>query len=133
MRRDEADTEAAELAFNAAMVSNDVEQIRRCITANCTLVTPERGPVPGARLLSLIEGGVLGHSSMSKQTHLVRVWGDLAVVIGRGTSTGWYRGAPIAADEWVCDIYRRVDGARRCELTQLTPVAAVPEAWNDGD
>ena len=41
-------------AFNKAMVSNDVEQIARCITDDWILVTPVAGPIPRSRILGVI-------------------------------------------------------------------------------
>lgn len=125
MTADEAALAAAEEAFNQAMISNDPARIRRCISPDWVLVTPERGPVPGAAILDAIGSGVLVHDSMTKQSLLVRVLGEAGFVTGRGENTGWFRGAPITADEWITDIYRRVDGRWLCQLTHLTP-AAVP-------
>lgn len=127
MKNVELELEAAEQAFNAAMVSNDPRLIRACITEDWVLVTPERGPVPGSRILGLIEAGTLGHHTMTKTTHSVIVMNDVATVTGRGQNTGWYAGAPIAADEWITDVYQRIDGKWRCVLTHLTPARAMPE------
>ncbi len=55
-----------EEAFNRAMVSNDVEQIARCITDDWILVTPEAGPIPRSRLLEVIASGMLTHATMTK-------------------------------------------------------------------
>ena len=107
---DELALEAAEDAFNRAMVTNDVDAIRKCITPQCVLVTPENGSVSGDVVLEAIRSGVLGHDTMRKRTHLIRVFGDVAFVTGRGENTGWFRGEPIQADEWITDVYRRVDG-----------------------
>jgi ketosteroid isomerase-like protein len=117
---------AAELAqvteaFNRAMISNDVAQIRAYIADDWVLVTPEAGIVPAARLLHVIESGVLSHDTMTKTIGRVRVYGDIAVVTGRGRNTGVFRGERIAADEWVTDVYRRIDGRWLCVLTHLTP------------
>ena len=108
-------------AFNRAMVSNDVEQIARCITDDWILVTPEAGPVPRARILGVIGSGLLSHATMTKVATHACVVGDMAWVTGRGQNTGRYDGQPIAADEYITDIYRRVDGQWRCMLTHLTP------------
>ena len=35
-----------------------------------------------------------------------------------------FQGHPLSADEWITDVYTRVDGRWRCVLTHLTPVAA---------
>jgi ketosteroid isomerase-like protein len=127
MTADEAALAAAEEAFSEAMISNDPARIRRCISPDWVLVTPERGPVPGAAVLDAIDSGVLIHDSMTKQSRVIRVLGDTGFVTGRGQNNGWFRGEPISADEWITDIYRRVDGRWLCELTHLTP-AAVPDA-----
>jgi len=49
------------------------------------------------------------------------VVGDMAWVTGRGQNTGTFDGAPIQADEYITDIYRRENGQWRCMLTHLTP------------
>jgi ketosteroid isomerase-like protein len=107
--------------FNAAMISNDVAEIAECITDDWCLVTPERGPIGRADILGVIERGVLTHDSMTKDVVRVKVYGDVALVTGRGRNTGTFRGAPISADEWVTDVYRLEAGRWRCVLTHLTP------------
>ena len=39
---------------------------------------------------------------------------------GWGQSPGWFRSAPIATDEWITALYRRLDGTWRCDLTTCT-------------
>lgn len=124
MNDDEKLLREAEEAFNEAMVSNDVARIRACITDDWMLVTPERGPIGAEAVLAAISSGVLGHHTMAKQERLIRVGKDLAYVTGSGQNTGWFRSDPIEADEWITDIYRRVDGKWLCELTHLTPAYA---------
>jgi ketosteroid isomerase-like protein len=118
-----AELEAAEQRFNAAMVSNDPAQIAECITPDWVLVTPERGPIPGAFLLQLIGNGTLTHNMMVKKTHHICQSGDFATVTGRGQNTGTFQSAPISADEWITDVYCRQEGTWRCMLTHLTPAA----------
>ena len=127
MTADEQALVDAEAAFNRAMITNDAAKIRQCISADWVLVTPERGPVPGAAVLDAIASGTLVHNTMTKQSRVVRTLGDTGFVTGRGQNTGWFRGHPISADEWITDIYRRVDGRWLCELTHLTPAAAPDE------
>lgn len=118
-------------AFNKAMVSNDVEQIARCITDDWILVTPEAGPVPRARILGVIASGMLTHSSMTKVATHACVVGDVAWVTGRGGNTGTFNGAPIEADEYITDIYRRVNGEWKCMLTHLTPAGDAKRPSSD--
>ena len=119
---DKAALEAAERAFNAAMISNDPGRIAACITPDWVLVTPERGPVPGRDILAAIGSGALSHDRMVKVTHHIHVMGDVATVTARGQNTGRFRGQPIAADEWITDVYHRQSGQWRCVLTHLTPI-----------
>lgn len=113
-----------ENAFNDAMVSNDVGRIADCISEDWVLVTPEVGPVSREGMLAAIASGTLSHDSMVKQLVRAKIYGDIAVVTGRGQNTGMFRGEPIAADEWITDIYRRIDGRWLCVLTHLTPAKA---------
>jgi ketosteroid isomerase-like protein len=123
-----ADALAIELArveerFNRAMVSNDVSRISACTADDWVLVTPEAGVVPRARILHVIESGELSHDTMTKDVGRVRVYDDVAVVTARGQNTGHFRGQRISADEWITDVYRKVDGQWLCVLTHLTPAA----------
>jgi ketosteroid isomerase-like protein len=113
---------ALEDAFNAAMTSNDVGRIARFVSDDWVLVTPEAGPVPRARLLDAIRSGRLTHPTMTKNVTHAAVVGDMAWTTGRGRNTGTFQGAPLAADEYVTDVYHRIDGTWRCVLTHLTPV-----------
>ena len=110
--------------FNRAMVSNDVSRISACIADDWVLVTPEVGVVPRSRILHAIESRELSHDTMTKTAGRVRVYGDVAVVTARGQNTGYFRGQRICADEWITDVYRKIDGRWLCVLTHLTPVAA---------
>jgi len=111
----------AEERFNEAMASNDAARIGECVSEEWALVTPEAGIVPGERLMHAIASGLLSHDTMTKDVRRVEVYGDVAVVTGRCTNTGRFRGEPMSADEWVTDVYRRVDGRWLCVLTHLTP------------
>jgi ketosteroid isomerase-like protein len=121
--REEQQLEAAELAFNDAMVSNDPARIADCITSEWVLVTPERGPIPGRDILAIISAGILTHETMTKSAAHIHVMGDVGTVTARGQNTGTFKGAPISADEWITDVYHRLDGRWRCVLTHLTPAA----------
>jgi ketosteroid isomerase-like protein len=113
-----------EEAFNRAMISNDVSQISACVAEDWVLVTPEAGVVSRGRILRAIEAGELNHDTMTKTVSRVRVYGDIALVTGRGQNTGFFREQRMAADEWITDVFRRIDGRWLCVLTHLTP--AVP-------
>ncbi|MGI9327319.1 MAG: nuclear transport factor 2 family protein [Pseudomonadales bacterium] len=111
--------------FNAAMVSNDVDQIAQCITDDWALVNPESGPLDREVILNIIDNGMLSHSTMTKKVHRVKSYGDVTVVTGRGQNTGTFQGKQIRADEWITDVYVRTDAGWRCAITHLTPVAGI--------
>lgn len=113
--------QSLEDAFNAAMVSNDVDRIAACTADDWVLVTPERGPIGRAAILDVIASGVLTHDWMVKQIVRYARYDNIALVTGRGQNTGTFRGAPIQADEWITDVYRLEAGQWRCVLTHLTP------------
>lgn len=115
--------QAIEDRFNEAMVSNDVARISECISDDWVLVTPEKGPIGREAILHVIGSGMLAHDSMTKELLRAKVYGDVAVVSGRGRNTGTFRGEPISADEWITDVYRFSDGHWRCVLTHLTPAS----------
>jgi ketosteroid isomerase-like protein len=112
---------AIENAFNEAMVSNDVEKISACISEDWVLVTPESGPVSREGMLAAIGSGVLSHDMMTKKTVRVKTYGDIAIVTSRGQNSGMFRSAPIAADEWITDVYQKSGKGWLCVLTHLTP------------
>jgi len=107
--------------FNQAMISNDVARISACITEDWVLVTPEAGVLPRSRILHVIETGELEHDTMTKDVGRVKVYGEVALVTARARNTGRFKGQPISADEWVTDVYLRIDGRWLCVLTHLTP------------
>jgi ketosteroid isomerase-like protein len=119
-----AELTQVEEAFNRAMISNDVSKIAACIDDDWVLVTPEVGVVPRARILHVIASGELSHDTMTKEVIRVKVYGDIAVVTARGRNTGSFKGRRMSADEWITDVYRRVNGRWLCLLTHLTPVAS---------
>lgn len=108
--------------FNRAVVSNNVETIRKCVTEEWVLVDSQGGIIPQERFFSVVEQGLLSHSTMTKQVLRVKLYGEIALVTGRGQNTGTWQGQPLAADEWVTDVYRKVNGDWLCVLTHLSPV-----------
>ena len=59
---------------------------------------------------------------MMKEISRVKIYGDVAIVTGRGQNTGTWQGQPLVADEWVTDVYVKEKNDWLCVLTHLTPV-----------
>lgn len=108
--------------FNAAVISNKIEEIKKCITDDWVLVDSQGGIIPKERFFSALEQGLLSHTTMTKEVLRVKVYGDIALATGRGQNTGIWQGQPMVADEWITDIYKRENDKWLCVLTHLTPV-----------
>jgi ketosteroid isomerase-like protein len=108
--------------FNVAVISNRVDEIKKCITTDWALVDSQGGIIPQERFFNVLEQGVLSHSTMTKEVLRVKVYGDMALVTGRGQNTGTWQGKPMQADEWITDVYKKENNNWLCVLTHLTPV-----------
>jgi ketosteroid isomerase-like protein len=108
--------------FNHAVLTNNVEEIKKCITSDWVLIDSQGGIIPQEKFFSVLEQGLLSHSTMTKAILRVKIYGDIALVTGRGQNTGTWQGQPLEADEWITDVYKNEDGKWLCVLTHLTPV-----------
>jgi ketosteroid isomerase-like protein len=108
--------------FNVAMISNNVDEIKKCIKSDWVLVDSQGGIIPQERIFGAVEQGLLSHSTMTKEILRVKVYGDIALVTGRGQNTGSWQGQPMQADEWITDVYKKENDKWLCVLTHLTPV-----------
>ena len=115
--------EKLEREWSQAIVSNDAESIGRFM-ADDWVIVGESGITQKDDFLALVTSGDLTHEAMEGNVKKVRVYGDIAVVIIRGTNNGHYKGQPFKSDEWITDVFERVAGSWRCVLTQLTPAIA---------
>ena len=111
-----------EESFNQAIISNDVDEIKKCITEDWVLVDSQGGIIPQEGFFKVLEQGLLSHSTMKKEILRVKVYGNIALVTGRGQNTGIWQGQPMEADEWITDVYKRENEKWLCVLTHLTPV-----------
>jgi ketosteroid isomerase-like protein len=108
--------------FNKAVLTNDMNEIKKCITSDWVLVDSQGGIIPQERFFSVLEQGLLAHSTMTKEVLRVKLYGDIALVTGHGQNTGTWQGQPLEAEEWITDVYKKVNEKWLCVLTHLTPV-----------
>ena len=108
--------------FNAAVISNNIEQIKNCITEDWVIVDSGGGILPQERFFDVLKQGLLSHATMTKEVLRVKLYGDIALVTGRGQNTGTWQGQPLKADEWITDVYKKENDKWLCALTHLTPV-----------
>ena len=108
--------------FNKAVISNKVDEIKNCVTADWVLVDSQGGIISQEGFFSVLDQGLLSHHTMTKKILRVKVYGDIALVTGRGQNTGSWKGQPMEADEWITDVYKKENDKWLCVLTHLTPV-----------
>jgi len=108
--------------FNRAVVTNDIAEIKKCITSDWVLVDSQGGIIPQERFFEVLKQGLLSHSTMTKRVLRVKVYDNIALVTGRGQNTGTWQGQSIEADEWITDVYKMENDKWLCVLTHLTPV-----------
>ncbi|WP_144281985.1 nuclear transport factor 2 family protein [Chryseobacterium echinoideorum] len=108
--------------FNRAVVTNDIAEIKKCITSDWVLVDSQGGIIPQERFFEVLKQGLLSHSAMSKEVLRVKMYRGVALVTGRGQNTGTWQGEPMEADEWITDVYKKDGDEWLCVLTHLTPV-----------
>ena len=108
--------------FNKAVISNKVDEIKKCVTEDWVIVDAQGGIIPQEGFFNVLEQGFLSHSTMTKEILRVKVYGDVALVTGRGQNTGTWQGKPLEADEWITDVYKKENKKWLCVLTHLTPV-----------
>ena len=108
--------------FNTAVISNNVDEIKKCVTGDWVLVDSGGGIIPQEGFFKVLEQGLLSHSTMTKEILRVKVYDSIALVTGRGQNTGTWQGQPMEADEWITDVYKKENDQWLCVLTHLTPV-----------
>ncbi len=108
--------------FNLAVISNKVDEIKKCVTRDWVLVDSQGGVIPQDGFFKVLEQGLFFHSTMTKEVLRVKVYGDIALVTGRGQNTGFWQGQSLEADEWITEVYKKEDEQWLCVLTHLTPV-----------
>ena len=114
-------------AFSAvrdeALVGNDAALIAGHMTDDWVYVGPD-GITPKADIIGWIASGRLAHHSMGAvgAERVARVGDDTVVVSGRKASSGTWDGVAYTADEWISEVYVRVDGRWLCAFSQKSPV-----------
>lgn len=108
--------------FNAAVITNNIDEIKKCVSSDWVLIDSQGGIIQQKGFFNVLEQGLLSHSTMTKEILRVKVYGDIALITGRGQNTGTWQGLPIVADEWITDVYKKENDKWLCVLTHLTPV-----------
>jgi ketosteroid isomerase-like protein len=105
-----------------ALVSNDAQKIGSFMSDDWVIVG-QSGITRKQDFLPFIESGDLTHETMELIGEArVQIYGDTALLSGRVTNNGHYKGAPFSADEWTTDVFMRREGRWLCVLSHITPI-----------
>ena len=105
-----------------ALVSNDAQKIGSFMSDDWVIVG-QSGITRKQDFLPFIESGDLTHETMELIGEArVQIYGDTALLSGRVTNNGHYKGAPFNADEWTTDVFMRREGRWLCVLSHITPI-----------
>ena len=108
------------LAWDKAIVSNDVARIRSYVTDDWVCVASQGGITSLDDFLGQIQEGRLSHSEMSTEESRVKVYGNTGIVTGKGYSKGYFDGKPFSFHEWSTSVFVLDESKWRCVLTMLT-------------
>jgi ketosteroid isomerase-like protein len=119
----EDEVRAVAAAWDGVLVGNDAEQVGSFMTEDWVYVGPS-GAATKFDIVGWIASGQLAHHTMKvvSADRIAQV-GDTVVLTARKTSTGTWGGTPYTADEWITQVYVRVDGDWRCAFSQKTDAA----------
>ncbi|NOT94356.1 nuclear transport factor 2 family protein [Ferruginibacter sp.] len=70
--------------FNKAVISNNIDEISKCISTDWVLVDAQGGIIPKERFYDVVVQGLLKHTTMTKEILRVKVYDNIALVTGRG-------------------------------------------------
>ena len=110
-------------AWDRAMVRNDADAIGGYMADDWTIVGSDGSVGDKENFLALVRSGALTHDVMTSEEFRVRMYGDTAVVIARGTAGGLYRGEAFRELERTSCVFVKQDGEWKCVLTHLSRLA----------
>lgn len=128
MADDAASTVAAlDIAYQAAVESNDAEAMAQILADDFALVTGKGKTYNKADLLSSARDGKTVYEHQMASSRTVRVWGDTAVVTAMLWLKGTNEGKPFDYKLWYSDTYVHASSGWRYVFGQASiPLPAAP-------
>ena len=108
------------MAWDRAIVSNDVGRIRSYMTSDWICVATPGGITNADDFLTKIQEGRLIHTEMSTEENRVKVYGSTGIVTGKGYSRGTFDGQAFSFHEWSTSVFVLDASKWRCVLTMLS-------------
>ena len=108
--------------LNEAYEKNDTEKIFNLISDDWIILEPSTGMSSKKQFLQAIKNGKLRHTSMKKEIVHVKLHNDVAIVIAKGRNEGHYLDKPFDSEQWVTNIYKKINQHWVCVMTQEATV-----------
>ncbi len=107
--------------WSKALTANDVEAIGSFMSEDWVIVGPD-GVTAKHDFLPHVASGDLTHQAMDLVSEArIEIYGEVAVLTGRVTNNGHYKGTAFSADEWTTDVFRKEGETWLCVLSHITP------------
>lgn len=111
------------LDWDKEIAKNNVAGMSLYMADDWTCVSSD-GITSREKFLESIADGSLVHTTMSTDFTKVKIYGDSAVVIGKGISAGTFNGATFSLYEWSTNFFLLKNNSWICVLTMLTPATS---------
>jgi ketosteroid isomerase-like protein len=112
-----------EKEWSDALVQRDTTKLDQILADEFEGVIPTGEVWTKETALMLVKTGTLALTSVELADMKVRVYGDTAVVTGRGLYKGKYKGGDISSDERWSDVFVKKNGRWQCVASQSTGIA----------
>jgi ketosteroid isomerase-like protein len=106
--------------WDEAMVSNNANEIAKFMSDDWVIVGSD-GVRSKSDFLQWITSGTVTHNRMDSDEINIRLYGNMAFAVSRGTSAGNYNGESFSLYEWSTSIFWKTEGQWLCVLTMVTP------------
>jgi ketosteroid isomerase-like protein len=106
--------------WDEAMVSNNANEIAKFMSDDWVIVGSD-GSRSKSDFLQWITSGTVTHNRMDSDEINIRLYGNMALVVSRGTSAGNYNGESFSLYEWSTSIFLKTERQWLCVLTMVTP------------
>ena len=119
IKTDEEELITVSKLWDEAMVNNNASEISKFMVDDWVIVGSD-GITTKESFLQWITSGTVTHQTMDSDEMSIKVYGNTAIVISRGTSAGTYNGEEFSLYEWSTSVFLKSEGKWLCVSTMLT-------------
>ena len=120
---DKAQLAEIEKQSAAALVSGDMQALESLFAERWILVGQSGEVMTRKFIFGQLRSGDLKFTGYDLGDMEIRIFGDTAVVVGRGTPRGEWNGQKFEEKEVFSDTFTRVDGKWRCVMSHSSAIA----------